>query len=165
MVEQCSRLRLKLQEKERQNEQLRKEAERVIEKHSELEAQVDRQKPLMKPASIQTELTEEHVMINLANDKLQRDLDQALADLNSLLDSYEARKNDNLQLQTKVTDLEAEIHRLESLCLKHSHNLGNEKQTVEKLIQKENQRIDKKRQRKIVKALMKEEDLQNKMNQ
>jgi hypothetical protein len=35
-------------------------------------------------------------MINLNNDKLQRDLDQALADLNSLLDSYEARKEDNV---------------------------------------------------------------------
>lgn len=54
----------------------------------------------MKPACIQTELPEEHVMINLTNDKLQRDLDQALTDLNSLLDSYEARKEDNVQLRT-----------------------------------------------------------------
>lgn len=103
-------------------------------------------------------------MINLTNDKLQRDLDQALTDLNSLLDSYEARKEDNVQLRTQVTDLEAEIHRLESLCLKHSHDLENEKQNVEKLIQKENQRIDKKRKHKIVKALMKEEKVQLKMN-
>jgi hypothetical protein len=74
---------------------LRKETERFIEKHSQLEAKVDSQKPLMKPACIQTDIPEEHVMINLTNDKLQRDLDQALADLNSLLDSYEARKEDN----------------------------------------------------------------------
>ena len=119
----------------------------------------------MKPACIQTDLPEEHVMINLTNDKLKRDLDQALADLNSLLDSYEARKEENQSLRIKLTDFESEIHRLESLCLKHSNDLDNEKETVEKLVQKEKQRIDKKRKRKIVKALMNEEDLKLKMNQ
>ena len=88
----------------------------------------------MKPACIQTDLPEEHVMINLTNDKLKRDLDQAHADLNSLLDSYEARKEETLSLRSKLTDYEAEIHRLESLCLKHSNDLDNEKLTVEKLI-------------------------------
>jgi predicted nucleic acid-binding Zn-ribbon protein len=73
-------------------------------------------------------------MINLTNDKLKRDLDQALADVNSLLDSYEARKEENLSLRSKLTDFESEIHRLESLSLKHSNDLDNEKQTVEKLV-------------------------------
>ncbi len=62
-------------------------------------------------------------------------------------------------MRAKITEFEAEIHRLEALCLKHSHDLDNEKNTVEQLIQKEKQRIDKKRQRKIVRALMKEEDI------
>jgi hypothetical protein len=88
----------------------------------------------MKPACIQTDLPEEHVMINLTNDKLKRDLDQALADMNSLLDSYEARKEENISLRTKMTEFESEIHRLESLCLKHTNDLDNEKLIVEKLV-------------------------------
>jgi hypothetical protein len=56
MIEQCSRLTMRLKEKERQNEDLRKEAERFINKNTQLEAHIDSQKPLMKPACIQTEM-------------------------------------------------------------------------------------------------------------
>jgi hypothetical protein len=54
--------------------------------------------------------------------------------MNSLLDSYEARKEENISLRSKLTEFESEIHRLESLCLKHSNDLDNEKLIVEKLV-------------------------------
>ena len=52
LQDQMSRIKHRLQEKERQCEQLRKEAERVIQIHSDLEAKVDKQAPVMKPAQI-----------------------------------------------------------------------------------------------------------------
>jgi hypothetical protein len=42
---------------------LRREAERVIDIHSQLEAKVDRQAPVMKPAQIQTEKTEDQILL------------------------------------------------------------------------------------------------------
>ena len=52
MIEQCSRLRLRLQEKDRMNEDLRKETERVIQLHAQLEAKIDKNAPILKPAAI-----------------------------------------------------------------------------------------------------------------
>ena len=44
-------------------ETLRREAERVIDIHSQLEAKVDREAPVMKPAQIQTEKTEDQILL------------------------------------------------------------------------------------------------------
>lgn len=63
LTDQLARLRSRLTEKERQCETLRREAERVIDIHSQLEAKVDRQAPVMKPAQIQTEKTEDQILL------------------------------------------------------------------------------------------------------
>lgn len=83
-----------MQEKERQNEHLRAEADRFVNLHCDLEAKVDKTAPVKKPASVQTETLEEHFLTSQKNDQLKRDLEQTRADLNSLLDSYEARKQE-----------------------------------------------------------------------
>jgi hypothetical protein len=95
LADQVSRLKARVQEKERQNEHLRAEADRFVALHSDLEAKVDKTAPVKKPACIQTETFEEHFLVIQKNDQLVRDLNQARSDLDSLLDSYEARKLEN----------------------------------------------------------------------
>jgi chromosome segregation ATPase len=63
LTDTLARLRQRLTEKERQCETLRREAERAIDIHSQLEAKVDRQAPVMKPAQIQTEKTEDQILL------------------------------------------------------------------------------------------------------
>lgn len=53
----------------------------------------------MKPAMIQTECPEELMLIEQENDRLKREIDQGKVDMNHLLDSYEARREENLSLR------------------------------------------------------------------
>ena len=72
-MDEISRSKLRIKEKEQQCEVLRKEAERAIESQVNLERRIDRQTPISKPAAIQTDSIEEHLLIYQENDRLKRE--------------------------------------------------------------------------------------------
>lgn len=67
----------------------------------------------MKPAAIQTETDEDTFLISQENDKLKREVDQLRSDLSQLLDSYEARKMENLNLRETVDAVSSSLARVE----------------------------------------------------
>ena len=67
----------------------------------------------MKPAAIQTETDEDTFLIGQENDKLKREVDQLRSDLSQLLDSYEARKMENLNLRDTVDAVSSSLARVE----------------------------------------------------
>ena len=67
-------LRGRISEKDHQIESLRVEANRIVRKHTDLEAKVDKKVIVKKPAAIQTETLEDSLLIEQENDKLKREL-------------------------------------------------------------------------------------------
>jgi hypothetical protein len=84
-----------LAEKERQNDLLREEARRAVQLQSDLEFRVDRQSVVMKPAVMQTEAIDDHLLALQDNDKLKRDLEVTRQELIGLNHSYETRLSEN----------------------------------------------------------------------
>ena len=104
--DQLVRMRQRLTEKERQCETLRREAERVIDIHSQLEAKVDKQAPVMKPAQVQTEKTEDQILLEQHNDALGRDLKAIKEEFGELVAVHDNLQRDNQEFQVRIISRE-----------------------------------------------------------
>ncbi|TNV86980.1 hypothetical protein FGO68_gene15919 [Halteria grandinella] len=152
LIESCSRLRSRLTEKDRQQEMLRKEVDRAIQKQSELEIKVDNQAPVSKPAQTQTVEPDEEHLLSLENDRLQRELSQVKGDIEQLLDSYEARRQENLELREDIDRLRETQRRVEKENVELRQNLEHERANNQELKAKEEKRQIQKKQRKMKRA-------------
>ena len=151
--DQIARLRQRLTEKERQCETLRREAERVIDIHSQLEAKVDRQAPVMKPAQIQTEKTEDQILLEQHNDALGRDLEAIKEEFGELVAANENLQRDNQEFQARIVSRESEILRMQELFSQLEQDLTKERAAVKALLDKDRLRKERKSKRKLEKAL------------
>ena len=153
LTDQLARLRSRLTEKERQCETLRREAERVIDIHSQLEAKVDRQAPVMKPAQIQTEKTEDQILLEQHNDALGRDLEAIREEFGELVATHDNLQRQNQEFQVKIVSRESEILRMQEHYSQLEQDLTKERAAVKALQEKDRQRKERKSKRKLEKAL------------
>lgn len=159
--DQLARLRQRLTEKERQCETLRLEAERVIDIHSQLEAKVDRQAPVMKPAQIQTEKTEDQILLEQHNDALGRDLEAIKEEFGELVAAHDNLQRDNQEFQARIVSRESEILRMQELCSQLEQDLTKERAAVKALLEKDRLRKERKSKRNLEKALKNNQSSQN----